>query len=84
MLRSIAVLHHPMAKQRLCPSNTRRWFRQCCTVDFGGMFFSSFYCVPCGLPNTLVLTSTKFIFCVKAALLAKRAYVACFTSWFSE
>ena len=25
-----------------------------------------------------------FIFCVKAALLAKRAFVACFASWFSE
>ena len=55
-----------------------------CTVDFGGAFFNSFYCVPCVLPDTLVLRSTKFIFCVKAALLAKRAFVVCFTSWFSE
>ena len=55
-----------------------------CTVDFGGVFFNSFYCVPCVLLGTLVLRSTKFIFCVKAALLAKRACVACFTSWFSE
>ena len=55
-----------------------------CTVDFGGAFFNWFYCVPCVLPDTLVLRSTKFIFCVRAALLAKRAFVACFTSWFSE
>ena len=55
-----------------------------CTVDFGGVFFSSFYCVPCVLPDTLVLRSRKFTFCVKAALLAKRALVACFTHWFSE
>ena len=42
-----------------------------CTVDFGGVFFNSFYCVPCVLPDTSVLRCTKFIFCVKAALLAK-------------
>ena len=55
-----------------------------CTVDFGGATFNSLYCVQCVLPGTLVLRSTKCIFCVKGALLAKRAFVACFTSWFSE
>ena len=55
-----------------------------CTVVFGGAFFNSFYCLPCVLPDILVLRCTKFIFCVKAALLAKAAFVACFTSWFSE
>ena len=54
------------------------------TVDVGGAFFNSFYCMPCVLPDTLVLRWTMFIFCVKAALLAKRAFVACFASWFSE
>ena len=54
-----------------------------CTVDFGGAFFNWSYCVPCVLPDTLVLTCMIFIFCVRAALLAKRAFVACFTSWFS-
>ena len=44
-----------------------------CTVDFGGAFFNSFYCVPRVLPDTLVLRCTLFIFCAKAALLAKRA-----------
>ena len=48
-----------------------------CTVDFGHVFFNSFYCVPCVLLDTLVLRSTKLIFCVKAALLAKWAFVAC-------
>ena len=43
------------------------------TVDFGGAFFNSFYCVPCLLPDTLVLRCMLFIFCVKAALLVKRA-----------
>ena len=43
-----------------------------CTVDFGSVFFNSFYRVPCVLPDTLVLRCTLFIFCVKAALLAKR------------
>ena len=51
-------------------------------VDFGCAFFNSFYCVPCVLPDNWVLRSTEFIFCVKAALLAKRAFVAWFTSWF--
>ena len=55
-----------------------------CTVDFGDAFFNSFYFVPCVLLDTLVLRSMKLIFCVKAALLAKRAFVACFASWFSE
>ena len=55
-----------------------------CTVDFGGALFNSFCCVPCLLPDALSLRSAKFIFCVKAALLAKRAFVACITSWFSE
>ena len=55
-----------------------------CTVDFGGAFFNVFYCVPCVLPNTLVLRCMMFILCVKAALLAKRAFVACFASWFSK
>ena len=75
----------PLSKHRLCPSNTGRWFRQFLrSVDFGGAFFTPFYCVPCVLPDTLVLRCTMFIFCVKAALLAKRAFVACFASWFSE
>ena len=55
-----------------------------CTVYFGGAFFNLFYCVPCVLPDTLALRSTKFIICVKAALLANRAFVACFISLFSE
>ena len=55
-----------------------------CTVDFGDVLFNSFYCVPCVLPDTLVLRCTMFTFCVKAALLPKRAFVACFASWFSE
>ena len=55
-----------------------------CTVDFGGAFFNLFYDVPCVLRDTLVLRCTMFIFCVKAVLLAKRAFVACFASWFSE
>ena len=46
------------------------------TVDFGGAFFNSFYCVPYVLPDTLVFRRMLFIFCViccvKAALLAKR------------
>ena len=53
-----------------------------CTVDFGGVFFNSFHCVPCMLPDTLVLRYLMFIFCVKAALLANRAFVACFASWY--
>ena len=53
-----------------------------CTVDFGSVFFNSFYCVPCVLRGTLVLRCTMFIFCVKAV--AKRAFVACFASRFSE
>ena len=44
-----------------------------CTVDFGGAFFNSFYCVPCVLPNTLVLRCTLFVFRVKAALVANRS-----------
>ena len=55
-----------------------------CTIDFGGAFFNSFYCVAWVLSDTLVLRCTKFIFCVEAPLLAKRAFVACFASWFSE
>ena len=55
-----------------------------CTVNFGGVFFNSFYCVPCVLLDTLVLRCTMFMFCVKAALLAKRAFLAWFASWFSE
>ena len=47
-------------------------------------FFNSFYCVPCVLPDTLVLRCTMFIFCIKAALLAKRAFLACFASLVSE
>ena len=48
------------------------------------LFFNPFYCAPCVLPDTLVLRCTKFISCVKAALLAKRAVVACFAAWVSE
>ena len=44
-----------------------------CTIDFGGVFFNSFYCVPHVLANALVLRCTLFIFCAKVALLAKRA-----------
>ena len=70
-----------LSKQHLCPSNTRRWFCQFFTVDFGGAFFNLFHCVPCALPDTLVLRYMMFIFCVKVALLAKRAFVACSASW---
>ena len=64
-----------------CPSNT---YVQAilgvgsvnsCAVDFGSAFFNSFCCVQCVLPDTLVLRCTVFLFCVKAALLAKRAFV---------
>ena len=55
-----------------------------CTVDFGGALFHSFHRVPCVPPDPLVLRCTLFMFCVKAALLAKRAFVVCFASWFSE
>ena len=55
-----------------------------CTVDFGGAFFKSFYRVPCVPPDALGLRCTMFMFCVKAALLAKRTVVACFASWLSE
>mmetsp|Transcript_61657 Transcript_61657/g.102341 ORF Transcript_61657/g.102341 Transcript_61657/m.102341 type:complete len:110 (+) Transcript_61657:138-467(+) len=41
-----------------------------CTVVFGGVFFNSFYCLPCVLPDILVSRCTKFIFCVKAAVKA--------------
>ena len=34
-----------------------------------------------GCLNNLVLRCTLFMFCVEAALLAKRAFVACFASW---
>ena len=44
------------------------------------MFFNTFCCVQCMLPDTLVLRCMMFIFCVKAAVLAKRAFVACFAS----
>ena len=55
------------------------------------VFFNSFCCVPCVLPDTLVLGCTLFIFCVKAALWAKRA-AACdkveisgnFDRWMSQ
>ena len=77
-----AYCHCSMAKQHLCPSNYRCGFGQFCTVVFGGAFFDSFYCVPCALSDTLGLRCTKFIFCVKAALLAKRAFVVCFASWY--
>ena len=59
----------PLSKQRLCPSNTRRWFRQ----FLHWRCVNWFYCVPRVLPVTLVLRCTLFIICVKAALLAKRA-----------
>ena len=36
-----------------------------CTVDVGGAFFNSFYCVPRVLPGTLVLRCTLFICCAK-------------------
>ena len=54
------------------------------TVDFGGAFFNSLYCVPCVFPDTLGLRCTMFMFCVKAALLVKRPFAAYFTPWFSE
>ena len=78
----------PIPPPPLCPSNA---YVQAtlgvgsvdfCTVDFGGAFFNWFYCVPCVLPDTLVLRSMKFIFCVKAALLAKRAFVSWFSEWY--
>ena len=72
----------PLSNQRLCPSNTGRWFRQFRSVDFGGVFFNLFYCLPCVLRDTLVFGKKKVD--DKAALLAKRAFVACLTSWFSE
>ena len=53
-----------------------------CTVGFCGAFFNSFHCVPRVLPDTLVLRYMMFMFCVEAALLAKRAFVACFASWY--
>ena len=55
-----------------------------CTVDFGGAFFNSLYCVPCVLPEALVLRCMMYIFIVKATLLAERAFGACFASWVSE
>ena len=82
----------PLSKQRLCPSNTTGVGSvNFCTIDFGGAFFNSFYCVPRVLPITLVLRCTLFIFCAKAALLAKRA-AACdrveisdnFDKWMSQ
>ena len=73
----------PLSKQRLCPSNTLALVPSFfCTVDFGGAFFYSLYGVPCLLLNTVVLRCTTFIFCVKAAVLAKRAFLACVASWF--
>ena len=83
MCRRVATTPPPptLSKQHLCPSNTRRWFCQFFTVDFGGAFFNLFHCVPCALPDTLVLRYMMFIFCVKVALLAKRAFVACSASW---
>ena len=80
----------PFCKQRLCPSNAYVHATPgvgsaiFCTVDLGGVLFNLFCCVPCVLPDTLGLRCTKFILCVKAALLAKRAFVVCFASWFSE
>ena len=80
----------PLSKQRPCPSNAHVQATPGVgsvnfgTVGFGGDFFNSFYQVPCVLPDTLVLRCTIFILCVKAALLANRAFVACFASWFSE
>ena len=49
-----------------------------CTVAFGSAFFNSFCCVPCVLPDTLVLRCMMFIFSVKAALLAKRRICGAF------
>ena len=55
-----------------------------CTTDIGGAFFNLSHCVPCVLPHTLVLRCMMFIYSVKDALLAKRAFVGCFAPWFSE
>ena len=46
--------------------------------------FSIHSTVPCVLPDALGLRCTMFLFCVKAALVAKRAFVACFASWVAE
>ena len=43
-----------------------------CAFDFGAAFFNSFCCVPGVLLVTLGVRCTLFIFCAKAALLAKR------------
>ena len=54
-----------------------------CTIDFGGAFFNSLYCALCAMcADTLVLRCAMFTCRVKAALLAKRAFVAWFASWF--
>ena len=52
-----------------------------CTVDFGGMFFNSFGFVP-SAPWYLGFEMHKVHILCQG--IAKRAFVACFASWFSE
>ena len=46
----------------------------------GGAFFNWSHFVPCALPDTLVLRCMMFVYCVKVAPLAKRAFMTCFAS----
>ena len=71
-----------MAKQRLCPSNTRRGFRHCWTMDFRGAFSNWSYCVPWVLSATLVFRCMMFMFCVKEADWCMMALVAYFAVGF--
>ena len=55
-----------MAKQRLCPSNTRGWFRQFSHRGFWRCIFQLvMLCAMCA--DTWVLTCMVFVFCVKEA-----------------
>ena len=67
-----------------CPSNAYAQatldvgFVNFCTIDFGGAFFISFYGVPCVLPGTLVLRSTKFIFLCQGSAVGQEGVCSVF------
>ena len=66
-----------MAKQRLCPSDSRRWFREFTHLGFWQCIFQLvLLCMLCVLSENLVLRCMMFIFCVKEADLGMIALVA--------